>query len=112
MVPVFVTNRSRCLAFATVAALAAIAYGCAAPGTLSSRVPSRLNELTVLEIACTAATSEGVQLSDYNVRKIDYDAAGVWTIMFRRKAVTGPGNDFSVVVLDSDGSATIRRAVW
>jgi hypothetical protein len=70
-----------------------------------------LNELTVLEIACIAATSEGVQLSDYNLSKIDYDAAGVWTIMFQRKAVIGPGNDFSVAVLDTDGSATIR-AVW
>ena len=109
----FATNLIRSLAFATVATLAVMAIGCAVPRAHpSGQAPPRFSELTVLEIACMAAASEGLQLSDYNVPKIDYDAAGVWTVMFQRKAESGPGNSFLVVVLDADGLATIRRGVW
>ena len=110
---VFAINRRRWLTFATVAALSAMAQGCAAPGAHPiGQAHPRLSELTVLEIACIAAASEGLQLSEYSVPQIVYDAAGVWTIMFQRKAASGPGNYFFVIVLDADGVATIRRGVW
>ena len=68
-----------------------------------------MNELTALEIACAVAESDGLQLSDYNVSNIEYDVAGVWRVMFRRKGVSGPGNYFFVIVVDADGFATLRR---
>jgi len=106
-------NRSRSLAFATAAVLAVMTHGCAAPwANPTTQVRPRFSELTVLEIACSAAEREGLQLSDYNVPNIDYDAAGVWTVLFQRKPVSGPGNYFFVIVVDADGSATLRRGVW
>src|SRR2546427_7799470 len=99
---VFAINRRRWLTFATVAALSAMAQGCAAPRAHPiGQAHPRLSELTVLEIACIAAASEGLQLSEYSVPQIVYDAAGVWTIMFQRKAASGPGNYFFVIVLDA-----------
>jgi hypothetical protein len=97
-----------------VAALAMVATlpGCADQRALAvSDNSRRLTAASVAEIATTVAQRGGLRLSEYEPPRIEFEG-GAWTALFQRKATSEHGAYFYVIVIDADGSATLRRGVW